>query len=182
MPFVLPDPAARRRARLAAGVLVLAALLAALMAAEAQDAARRALVNSWVLQTEELGAFARGALASRDELLLVQRLGALGKRDEIAYVVIQDAQGAARFVGNLADAGRRFESETARRASAATATLLQPIPALNALEIDVPLGALVLRVGFSFRPLAPVARWRWGAVALSAAALAAAGFVIMKKG
>jgi hypothetical protein len=172
----------RRRARLAAGALALAALLALLAASEARDAARRALVSSWVLQAEDLAAFARGALASRDELLLVQRLGALGKRDEVAYAVIQDREGTARYAANLAEAGRRFDSETARRASAAAVTLLQPLPALDALEIDVPLGALVLRVGFSYRVLAPAARWLWGGAALSAAALAAAGLLLMKRG
>ncbi len=168
------------RRRVGAYALLLSVLLVVLVALQARDAMKRAWVKSWVSQTEELGTFVRGALASRSDLLLVERLVQLARRDEIAYALILDPGGRARYHSNAADIGRRYDNVYTKRALKAQATLVQDIRDHGVLEVDVPLASGVLRVGFTFKPLASFSRWLWAGVALSCACLTAAGLLLLK--
>jgi hypothetical protein len=169
-----------RRKALVAGPTAAARLAVLACASMAHRAARTAAVRSWTLQSEELGTFAKSALASRSDLMLAARLGETMKRDEISYALVMDQAGKARFHGSAADIGRTYDSPTAKLALSATATLVQELPAYSLVEVDVPLPGHVLRVGWSFRALSSFAAWLWGGAATAVAALAAPGLLAFR--
>jgi hypothetical protein len=166
-----------RRRLFAAGFAALAA--ASLWAGlESRDAARAAMVRAWTLEAEELGAFARSALARGGDLMVVERFASLARRDDFAYALVMDARGKARIHSDVSQSGRVYESDFAKRALAAASTLVQPVPGTGLVEVDVPLGAPgVLRAGFSFRCAAQAEEWLW--VALAAAMAGLAGAVLL---
>lgn len=166
--------------RVLAGFCLLAMLVVVLAALQARDSARRAWIDSWVTQAQSLGEFADSALAARADLLLVERLTHLARRDEVAYALILDSDGRARFHGNAADVGRKYDSEYTRRALAAKELTVQRIPSHGVLEVDVPLDRGVLRIGFTFEPLRVFHRWLWGGVAFSCAILALLGLAVFR--
>lgn len=172
----------RTRPRLVLGLTLLGMLLVVLVALQARDAVRRAWARSWVSEAEELGSFARAALAVRSDLLLVERLTRLARRDDVAYALILDPDGRARFHGNAPDVGRKYDSAPARRALAARETYVQSIRSHGVLEVDVPLERGVLRMGFTFAPLDSFFRWLWGGVLLSCALLGVAGLALARSG
>ena len=162
--------------RIAAAGCGLAALVALGAAWQAADAARGAWRSGFVSEAEELGGFAKRALGSHSDLLIVERFGELVRHDDVTYVLILDSSGRARFHGDAAEVGKTFDSPYARAALAATATLVQDIPQAGVLEVDVPLGnGSVLRMGGAPRPLAPALRWLWAGAGLACSALVAAG-------
>lgn len=165
----------RRTALLAA---VAGAAVVGLAALQARDEARAAWRRSVIAQAEETGAFARRALAARSDLLVAERLVELSRRSEVQYVLILDRTGKAVFHGRPEDVGKAYDSAWAKAALAATALLVQEIPAAGVTEADVPLdGGAVLRLGFTFAPLGAAERWIWIAAGLAAAGFAVAGLL-----
>jgi len=162
--------------RIVAAGCGIAALVALGAAWQAAEAARGAWRSGFVREAEELGSFAKRALASRSDLLIVERFSELVRHDDVTYVLILDSAGRARFHGDAAEVGKTFDSPYAKAALAATAALVQDIPQAGVIEVDVPLGGgSVLRLGGAPRPLAPALRWLWAGAGLAGAALLAAG-------
>ncbi len=153
--------------RVIAGIMFLVGLVIVLVALQAQDSVRESAIRSWIVQAEDLGAFAVEARGCRCDLLLVDRLTRLSRRDDVTYALILDEDGRASFHSNAADVGRVYTSVYARCALDARKTLIQDIPSHGVLEIDVPLERGVLRVGFTFQGLSTFFRWLWGGVAIS---------------
>jgi sensor histidine kinase regulating citrate/malate metabolism len=170
------------RRRLAPGLLFVGVLMVVITAFESHHEARQTWVRFWLVDAEELGAFARGAQVGREDLLLAERVSRVAKREDVAYVLILDPTGRALIHGNPAEAGKRYESEYARNALEAKSTLVQEIPAIGVTEVDVPLESGVLRVGYTFRPMAPFSRALLAGTLLSCAVLAAAGLLLLRGG
>ncbi len=171
------------RQRTVALAIVTAVLVTGLAALQAQDELRGAWRRSLVGQAEETGAFARRALAAGSDLLIAERLAELARRSEVQYVLILDRTGKASFHGRPEDVGKVYESAYAKAALAATATLVQEIPEAGATEADVPLGAgAVLRLGFTFAPLAAAERWIRIAAGCAVAGMIAAGLLAARGG
>ncbi|MEK7475168.1 MAG: hypothetical protein AAB152_05980 [Candidatus Coatesbacteria bacterium] len=155
-------------------VAVIASIAVLACAWQADVAARAAWRAGFVRQAEELGGFVTRALASRSDLLVVERFGELVRHDDVTYVLVLDPAGRARFHGDAVEVGKTFDSPFAKAALAATATLVQDIPAAGVVEVDVPVGGgAVLRLGGAPRPLAASLRWLWTSAAVAAIALGA---------
>ena len=167
------------RGGLVAGTLATGAVLLLLMDLQADNATRSAFVAAWTRNAESEAAFVTAALARRNDLLVVERLGALARRDDLAYAVVCDAAGRARFHSDVAQIGTVYDSPVAKRALAATGTLVQDVDAAGVVEIDAPVGGgAVLRLGFSKRVLAAPSRWLWSGAAMAVLAGLAAGLLV----
>jgi hypothetical protein len=148
---------------------------------ESRRAGRAAWVRAWTLETEELGSFTRGALARGADLMVVERFAALAKRDDFAYALVMDRGGKARIHSDVSQTGKVYESEFAKRALGASSTLVQPVPGMDLVEVDFPLGLSgVLRMGFSFRGSRVPEGWLWAALGLAFLGLAAAALPALR--
>ena len=170
------------RARIILGVTLLGMFLVVLVALQARDSVRQAWLRAWVAEAEELGGFTDAAVAGRGDLLLVGRLTRLARRDDVAYALVLDSDGRARFHGNASDVGKKYDSDWSLRALSAGETLVQDIRSHGVVEVAVPVSRGVLRMGFTFAPLDSFFRWLWGGVALSCGLLAAAGLALARRG
>ena len=169
------------RARGLAAAAWLAALVVLGCAWQAAESARAAWRAGFVRDAEETGRFVTRSLASRSDLLVVERIGELVRHNDVTYVLVLDPTGRARFHGDAAEAGKTFDSPYAKAALAATATLVQDIPAADVVEVDVPVGGgSVLRIGGAPRPFAASIRWLWLSAAAGAAALGLAGLLALR--
>ncbi len=177
---VLTDPRARRKVRAAALCLAIAALLVVLAALEAQEAMKAAWVRSWKIEAEQLGAFARTAIASGNELLLVEQLGAMTRRDEVAYAVLIDSQGLVRYADTPANAGKRLAGPRSKAALEAKAAFTVLIPETGMIEVAVPVGSFALRCGFTTRHLAGASRMLVIAAVLAVLGLGGAGLLVLR--
>jgi hypothetical protein len=167
------------RGTLAAGTLAAGAVLVLVMNGQAERATRRSFEAAWALAAESEAAFVGTALAHQNDLLVVERLASLARRDDVAYAVVCDPAGRARFHTNPADVGTVYDSPVARRALAATDTLVQDVASAGVVEVDVPVsGGLVLRMGYTTRGLAGPSRWLWSAAAASVLAAVVAGLLV----
>lgn len=174
------EPGRRRRARAIALGLGICALLIILAQLEAQDAEREAWLATWIKQAEDLGVFTQQAVASGNELMLMERLLRMVKRSDVVYVVIVDRKGLARFAGNPANAGKTISGPYSARALAAEGTLVQEIEGRGIKEIAVPAGQLVVRCGFTMQHLSGVDDWLWIAAALATLGLGGAGLLLLR--
>jgi hypothetical protein len=164
---------------LAAGTLAVGAVLLLLMDRQADQATREHCVGAWTRSTESEAAFVMSALAHKNDLLVVERFGALAKRDDLAYAVVCDAAGRARFHTDAANVGTVYDSAVARRAMAATLTQVQDLADAGVVEVDVPVGGgSVLRMGFGTRGLAASSGWLWSGAAASILSAAAAVLLV----
>jgi len=161
-----------------AGTLAAGAVLLLLMDVQADRASRDAFVAGWTRDTEAEAAFVASALTRKNDLLVVERFGSLVKRDDLSYAVVCDAAGRARFHSNASDVGTVYDSPVAKRALAATGTVVQDVGGAGVVEVDVPVGGgAVLRMGYATRAFSGPARWLWAGAAVSMAAAAAAGLM-----
>jgi hypothetical protein len=161
-----------------AGTLAAGAVLLLLMDQRAADGNRDAVVATWTRDAESEAAFVAAALARRNDLLVVERIAALAKRDDLAYAVICDATGRATFHSDVAQIGMVYDSPVAKRALGTAGTLVQEAAAAGIIEIDAPVGGgAVLRLGFADRAFAAPSRWMWAGAAASLVAAVAAGLM-----
>ena len=171
------------RRRLAVGTVAIGLGLMMAMDQLASSAARAARIQSWALEAGAEGAFIHSALAHHDDLLVVERLAALGQRDDLAWAVVLDTAGRARFHTNVADVGKVYDSAIAKRALAATAPLVQELAEVGIVEVDVPVGAgSVLRAGFTTRALDAASRQVWTGAAVAVMAAVVAGLLLRTPG
>lgn len=174
------EPGRRRRMRATALVLGICALLVILAQLEAKDAEQRAWTASWIKQAEELAGFTQQAIASGNELMLMERLSRMVRRGDVAYAVVLDRDGLARFAGNPGNAGKRFSGPYSKRALSASGTLVQRIGDRGVTEVAVPAGRLVIRCGFTMQHLSAVDDWLWAAAALASLGLGGAGLLLLR--
>ena len=114
---------------------------------------------------------------------MVERLAALGQRDDLAWAVVLDTAGRARFHTNVADVGKVYDSAIAKRALAATAPLVQDLADVGIVEVDVPVGSgAVLRAGFTTRALDAASRQVWTGAAVAVVAAVVAGLLLRTPG
>src|ERR1043166_4428683 len=92
-----------------AGTLAAGAVLLLLMDQRATEASRDAVVAAWARDAESEAAFVAAALARRNDLLVVERIAALAKRDDLAYAVVCDAAGRAKFNSDVAQTGTVYD-------------------------------------------------------------------------
>lgn len=174
------EPGRRRKNRAAALVLGICALLVILAQLEAQEASKRAWKANWIQQAEDLGAFSASSLANGDELMLVERLSRIVRRNDVAYAVILDRQGLARFAGSPANAGKIFSGPYSKVAMSAQGTIIQEIAERAVTEVCVPAGGLVLRCGFTMKHLQAVNDWLWAGAAVAVLGLGGAGLLLLR--
>lgn len=160
------------------GLVVAGSVCGAVVVLGCAWAAAAAMRSAWrtgfVRDAEDTGRFVARALATRSDLLVVERFAELKRHDDVTYVLVLDPSGRARFHGEAAEVGKVFDSPFAKAALAATATIVQDIPSAGVVEVDVPVGGgSVLRVGGAPRPLAASLRWLWTGAAAGVLALAA---------
>jgi len=169
MPFI---PAGNSR-RMAAGLVLAMLGLASLYCGfEAEQASVRARTRTWVMETEEIGAFVKSALARGNDLLVVERFSRLARRDDVAYVLVMDSTGKARLHTDVSQIGKLYTSDYAKRALGAGDTLVQPVPSQGLVEVDSPLGgAGVLRAGFMVSAATAGSGWMWAGICLALAGL-----------
>ncbi len=179
MKFPAPGTRAwRLGASLLLGALAVGAAWGALAA---REAARGYVRRSWMAQTEELGAFTRRALDRGSDLLVVERLAALIRRDDVSYAVVMDPEGRALIHTDVTQAGKVYDSEYARRALAATEVIVQEVNELDLAEVDAPLGTRgVLRVGYLYRPLRAYERSLLAGLAFALAGIAAGALLAFR--
>lgn len=172
---------AQSRRKVILGAAALLALGAVWAGLEARESGRAAWTRAWTLEAEELGSFTRSALARGADLQVVERFSALSRRDDFAYALVMDRSGRARLHSDVASTGRVYDSDFAKRAAAAGATLVQPVPGAGLVEVDVPLGASgVLRAGFSLKAVRAEESWWWAGLLLALAGLAASALPALR--
>jgi len=160
-----------RRAALAM-ILALLGLASLWCGWTASSLSREARIRTWTLEAAEIGAFARAALARGNDLLVVERFSRLSRRDDIAFMMVMDAEGKARLHTDVAQTGKAFAGVYADRAAAAADILVQPESAAGLLEIDFPLGSAgVLRAGFVSGSATPGDGWMWAGLGLALAGM-----------
>jgi hypothetical protein len=166
------EPGGKYRAAVLGAALALAAAASIWCGWEAGNSARRARIGNWTLETEEMGAFVKSALARGNDLLVVERFSRLSRRDDIAYMLVMDQGGKARLHSDVNQAGKVYTSDYASRALSAGDTLVQMVPAMGLVEVDYPLGSAgVLRAGFILRSATAGSGWMWAGLGLALAAL-----------
>ncbi len=167
------------RAGLVAGTLAAGAVLLILMDLKADAAAREAGTAAWTRETESEAAFVAAALARRNDLQVVERFAALARRDDVAYALVCDASGRARFSTDVAGVGTVYDSPVAQRARAAAGTLVQDLTdTAGVVEVDAPVGGgSVLRLGYATRARTAASRRRWTGAAAVVVAAAVAGLL-----
>ena len=171
-----------KRARIVAAAFAAVAAVAAWAGFAVDRMAKEAWKRTWVLQAEELGVFTRRALGDREDLLVVDRLRFLGKRDDVAYALVMDPAGKALIHSDVSQTGRVYDSEYAKRAAAAKSTLVQEVPQANVVEVDVPLGEVgVLRAGFTFATVGGWESWLWVLTGLACVSACVAGLLVLKR-
>jgi hypothetical protein len=142
-------------------ILVIFAVGLAASAFQAWTLGREGWRREFRRQAEEMGAFVKGALASRSDLLIIERFKeTMRLNDDVVWVLVQDPVGRVTFSNNAAEMGTILDSPRAKTAGDARETLMQQGPGGGQVEVDFPLGTSgVFRMAGAPRSVQKVEKW-----------------------